>query len=487
MKKLFITAAVFTMMLFGSVINVYAGAANGINDGITVFFDFGGSTIYGWYHVDASKEYSKESGYGFNTTAYNKNVSGTGSECQGNAVRIDKEHLDDVSFNVDVDPGLYEVCIYAGGIENMAVKLEGYPAITNLIYKNAYERVEIPVTDGQLNVSLAPSFGGNVIFDIAGITVKRVGDVSQRKKRVFVCSDSIAAEYTPENLGRPMTDRDRGGWGQMLKYYIPSDLYVHNLSTPGFASQDFIDSGTLDGLLNFMEPGDYILLSYGINDYYTKSAEEFKNSMGEILDAVNAHDGIPIVASEIVKLDDFNSDGYLIPSNVCFADTIKDIAYEHDAAYINIHDRSAWYFSSIGYSDSYNLFWNAWGMKNTVHPNREGAGHIARLIVEECINNNFHDFEGKVQSYGISPDIKLKCHKIGDILMLVNTAPTAKSYKITTKKFENGVEVKSFSQSINLPAYNVLSPDNEVYFETDLSNPSKEVYIEGNGIKLKII
>ncbi|MGN0162638.1 MAG: GDSL-type esterase/lipase family protein [Candidatus Ornithomonoglobus sp.] len=486
-KKLGLLCAAAGLGIFQLASTAYAGACNGIADGITVFFDFGNSTIYGWYNVDATTVYSQDMGFGFNTTQYNRNVAASGSECQTNAVRIDAAHLGEVSFDVDVDPGMYEVCVYSGDIENMGVKLEGHPAMVNLLYSKACQQAEIPVTDGQLNISLMENFSGNKNFDISGITVKRTGDISTRKKRVFICGDSLASEYHPEKISGSLSETVRGGWGQMLKYYIPGSLYVHNLSIPGETSTNFIDKGQLDSVLYFMQPGDYALISYGTNDYSLRTPQEFKDSMGTIIDTIKDAGGIPIVISETIKLDDFNKYGEYIYSDVCYAQESSEVAGEHGVLYIDNHARCGWYFSSIGYKQTCKMFWNAWGTRNLIHPNREGAGHIARLITEQCIDSGVSEFAGVINTYGLSPDIRLKCITEGDDrVILVNTTSEKMTYSITTIKYENEVPVKTYTEKLTLPAYDVRNADNEYIFETELNNPNKRVYVEGNGIKFDL-
>lgn len=483
MKKRYIYAALCTAVLC-TASGIPSAAMTKIADGETLLFDFGGSTD-GWYPVSTESIYSPEAGYGFNTTEYNTAVTGSGTGCQNTAIELDAQRLDDISFNIDVEPGMYEVCIYAGDIENMAAKLEGYPSIMNLMYKNAYQQVEIPVTDGQLNISLMKNFDGNESFGfkLAGISVKRTGDLSTRKKRVFICSDSIAAEYSPDNLDRDMADTDRGGWGQMLRYYIPKSLYVHNLSIPGSCAADFISKKQLDSLVHYMHPGDYALISFGINDFYSKyTPEEFAANIGTIIDAVKNAGGIPVVLSEIAPLSDFDEWGGYTANDVCFAAELPSIAAAHNVPFIDIHSLSASYLGAIGYNASCKLFWNMWNTGiNYVHPNREGAGHIARLIAEQLVNLQYTDFDAGINGYGVSPDMRLKCHIHDDRFTLVNTAPYRMTYRITV----TGTDC-SRSYSVTLPPYNVLAPDNEYDVMLNLSNPDRHTVLSGYGFSLDL-
>lgn len=470
-----------SVMLLGAVTTAYAGVADNLETDSTISFDFGNGGTPGWYQVDASKGYDSLNGFGFSTTEFNSDVKGSGTNCQSTGIKIDNNHLDEVSFDVDLKPGMYEVCIYAGDIESMIARLEGYPAICNLLYKNAYQQVEIPVSDGQLNISFTNPSGANNPFIISGVTIKRTGDLTSRKKRVFVCSDSLAAEYSPDNISGSLSEKDRGGWGQMLRYYIPVSLYVHNLSVPGETAQGFIDHKQLDSLLHFMQPGDYVLLSFGTNDKSQKYGEQFKYTMGNIIDTVKSAGGIPVVISQMISLEGFASDGSYTYRDDCFAAESGQAADEHNVAFIDIHDRSGWYLTSIGYTQAQKLFWNAWGTRNTVHTNREGAGHIARMIVEGLVDKGFSDFGGTVSGYGISPNIRIKCSTNDNSATVINTTPLSMSYTVSIKGPNS-----NYAYPVTLPAYDVRIPEMKTLIYENLLDIENEITLSGNGITIQL-
>lgn len=457
-----------------------------IKTGETLFFDFGENKEDGWIYTPSKTKYSKDTGYGFSMVSFNDNISSPGNNVLSDAVKINRYGSDGVSFNVDLPIGIYELSVYSGDIRYMTIGLEGHPAIINLESPCSEARVEIPVTDGQLNMTFLQGNSGTTM-SVSAMSIKKTGEIDSRKKRVFVCGDSTAATFYPLFMYQPLEEGYRGGWGQMLDNFTPYDLYVHNLSSSGQTAKGFIESGQLDSLLYFMRPGDYAVISYGINDFNEYTGDDFTKYMSEITEKIiNAH-GIPIIAPSVGQLDNISSDGTYKSKDNRFMTEAKNVAEKFDAEFINLHDAAAQYFEAIGYQATKSLYWTQWsGEKDNLHPNRNGAGQLARLFVEECIKCGLADFEGTVTDYGISQDNRLKCNVYKNTLSLINTTPNEMKINVITNNYRNKTLSKSDVVTLTLPPYDVLNAENPCLTETLLYDTNNIIYVVGDNITIPL-
>lgn len=457
-----------------------------IQTGETLLFDFGETKEDGWIYTPSNTKYNKDTGYGFSMISFNDNVPSSGNNVLSDAVKIKKYGNDGVSFNVDLPSGMYEISVYSGNIRYITIGLEGHPAIVNIESPCSEARVEIPVTDGQLNMTFLQGNSGTDM-DISAMSIKKTGEIESRRKRVFVCGDSTAATFYPLFMYQPLEEGYRGGWGQMLENFIPDSLYIHNLSASGQTAKGFIESGQLNSVLYFTEPGDYAVIAYGINDYNEYSADEFTKYMTEITEKIIATGGIPIITSSVGQLDNMSSDGTYTSKDNRFMSEAKAVAQKFNVKYINFHDAAAEFFKAIGYQSTKSLYWTQWnGEKDNLHPNRNGAGQLARLFTEECIKEGLTDFGGAVSDYGLSNDIRLKCSVDKNTVSLINTTPSELKINIITNNYRNKTLSKSDVVSLTLPPYDVLSSENAVVSETLLYDMCNKIYVVGDNITIPL-
>ncbi|MCC8169472.1 MAG: hypothetical protein LIO59_03750, partial [Oscillospiraceae bacterium] len=95
-----------------------------IQDGETLYFDFGANAESGYISVGAMDKYTKDKGYGFNhvSDVYVENVEASGSGILSDAVKFNKTGTkSDATFNVDLPEGLYNIRVYAGDIERISI------------------------------------------------------------------------------------------------------------------------------------------------------------------------------------------------------------------------------------------------------------------------------------------------------------------------------------------------------------------------------
>lgn len=482
---------IFSAVAAAAFINLgaYTAAAADLTDlktGDTLYFDFGSSAEGGWIHVPASTKYNKETGYGFSMISFTQDVTAPGSNVLSDAVKINKYGSDGVSFNIDLPDGMYSLSVYSGNIRYMTIGLEGYPAIINMESSCTEARTEIPVSDGQLNITFLQGNSGTDM-EIAALSITRTGDISERKKRVFVCGDSTAATFYPLLMYQPLEEGYRGGWGQMLQNFLPENLYVHNMSSPGQTAKGFIESGQLDSVLHFIQPDDYVIISYGINDYKTYSSEDYIEYLSAITEKIIDAGGIPLIVSSVGQLDELSPDGSYHSKDDRFISEAKTTAEKYNVRFIDLYTAAADFFQSIGYDASSSLYWTQWnGEKDVVHPNRNGAGQLARLFVKTCIEDGISEFEGILDTNWYYSSQLLNCRTEKNTLFIENTAPYEVSIYLVTNNYRAANLSKSTVQEITLPAYDVVTPPEPVKIETLLYDSCNRIYLMGDNISIPL-
>ncbi len=75
---------------------------------------------------------------------------------------------------------------------------------------------------------------------------------------IFICGDSTAASYKPEQA--PQT-----GWGQALPEILPG-VRVENRAAAGRSSKSFLAEGRLQKIETELRPGDLLLIQFTHND-----------------------------------------------------------------------------------------------------------------------------------------------------------------------------------------------------------------------------
>ena len=144
-------ALAFSGLVFPSSAPLTAGAAQG-----NWKFDLGGRGAAGGFTgVSASDGYNASRGYGFANTGWVENVNASGQGANNDAVKFNSTDGRN-TFNVDLPKGLYRVTVTIGDTFRTSIRMEGMLQMINLTGNNAVETVELPVTDGQLNIQAGP-------------------------------------------------------------------------------------------------------------------------------------------------------------------------------------------------------------------------------------------------------------------------------------------------------------------------------------------
>ena len=247
---------------FGSAVTAGAAQANWK-------FDFGsGGVTSGFTGVSATDGYSASTGYGFAKTGSVSNVNAGGTGAGSDAVAFNDDEAGN-TFLVDLPKGLYEVKVTVGNAPRCSIRLEGMLQMMNLTRLNATETVQIPVTDGQLSIQAVTGIAKGE-RSISAVEITQLNTSGEMKPTVWICGDSTVANYYNQ------ADDAQHGWGQYLKQYINTNVFeVRNQATSGQYAKGFVQGGQFEAIEYYGKPGDYYIISIGINDQTYSNKEEY--------------------------------------------------------------------------------------------------------------------------------------------------------------------------------------------------------------------
>ena len=258
-------AAAASVLLCGALLTVSPVQASQANTEWK--FDFGGgATEKGYIGVSASSDYQSGLGYGFSPGTSVVNVAASGNGALSDAVQFKNSSPNgNYTFCADVPNGLYQVSVWLGNTARTSIAIEGMYQIMNLTGNGAYHTLQVPITDGQLNICACAGKDGNA-FSISALEIKRISEQTHTNPTIWVCGDSTVCNYYPLNSSA------QAGWAQMLPDYVSdSGWQVMNMATSGQCARGFVQGGQFDVIENNGQPGDIYIISIGINDTNAKN------------------------------------------------------------------------------------------------------------------------------------------------------------------------------------------------------------------------
>ncbi|MCR4644508.1 MAG: RICIN domain-containing protein [Oscillospiraceae bacterium] len=354
-----LTAAALTATAFaGMAFPVSAAQANWI-------FDLGGNGAAGGYTgVSASDGYNASRGYGFSGSVNNMTSSGSGANS-------DAVQFTGGTFNVDLPKGLYQVTVTTGDCFRESILVEGMLQMINLTGNNAVESIQVPVTDGQLNISAVAGKDGTK-FSISAIEITQLNTTGEMKPTIWICGDSTVANYYNT------ADTAQHGWGQYLRDYVNTNVFeVRNQASSGQFAKGFYTSGQFDPIKTYGKPGDYYIISIGINDtnknYTTR--DEYIATVNEMVKIAKGK-GMNVI---LVKQQGRHGDLNVNPphSGRWFGGDLDTIGKEQGCTVID--DFNLW--QDFGFSiGGYDAMTEYYAKDDDLHQSKKGAQKNAELI-----------------------------------------------------------------------------------------------------------
>lgn len=120
------------------------------------------------------------------------------------------------------------------------------------------------------------------------------GFSENRDINVYIAGDSLAQDYTEANY-------PQAGWGQMIVNYFDDNVTVNNSAAGGKSTKSFVNEGRLDNILNEIQPGDYLFVSFMHNDQKngagvsTNPNTTYKDYLYKYISAARDKGAIPVI------------------------------------------------------------------------------------------------------------------------------------------------------------------------------------------------
>ncbi|MDE6730527.1 MAG: RICIN domain-containing protein, partial [Oscillospiraceae bacterium] len=335
-------------------------------------FDFGAAgTASGYTGVTASDAYDKSKGYGFADTSHVADVSASGKDANSDAVRFTSTDSGN-TFNVDLPKGLYQITVTTGDTTRTSIRAENMLQLINLTGNNAVETFQIPVTDGQLNIMATEGRAGTY-FSISSIEITQLNTTAEMNPTIWLCGDSTVANYynTP--------DTAQHGWGQFLKNYLPSayaGYEVRNMAASGQYAKGFVDAGQFDAIEAYGKAGDYYIISIGINDTNYSNADEYYQTVTDMVKRAKAKGMTVILVKQQGRRSDLNRDKLL--SGRWFGGQMDQIGTEQNVKVIDLF--TPW--QDFGLSLGFDAMGEYYATDDDLHQSKTGSMKLASLMAE---------------------------------------------------------------------------------------------------------
>lgn len=164
--------------------------------------------------------------------------------------------------------------------------------------------------------------------------------------RIFIAGDSTAADYPAERAPQI-------GWGQTLRYFIHDPNLIQNRAVNGRSSKSFIDEGKWSALMDEVQPGDVVLISFGHNDSRDDAPERFADPRTTYFDNlvrfakdVRSRRGTPIILSPAARR--LWEGPAMVETHGLYRESAKLAAKEIGATYVDLAQLSLDYFEVLG-------------------------------------------------------------------------------------------------------------------------------------------
>ncbi|MBR3742615.1 MAG: rhamnogalacturonan acetylesterase [Clostridia bacterium] len=205
---------------------------------------------------------------------------------------------------------------------------------------------------------------------------------------IFVCGDSTAASYKPEEA--PIT-----GWGQVLGEFIPG-IRVENRAMGGRSTKSFLSEGRLQRIETEIQPGDLLLIQFTHNDTsdlvwrHTDPWTSFYHNLEIYVDTAILHGAQPVLMTPICRR--YWRNGKLLESHGEYPNVIRTLARQRSVPLIDLYEQGIRLIREMGDAESRKLFlytepgiYPAYpdGSADDTHTQRAGAAFYARMTAEK--------------------------------------------------------------------------------------------------------
>lgn len=126
---------------------------------------------------------------------------------------------------------------------------------------------EVPVTQPSAEPTVTPAPSATPAPEVSQEPLVQPED--NASGHVWIAGDSIAADHSPHNEAN---DRSTIGWGVIIGRYFSEDVVIHNTAISSKSSKSFIQEPEYQEIMEGMQAGDYLIISFGHNDEFPELA-----------------------------------------------------------------------------------------------------------------------------------------------------------------------------------------------------------------------
>ena len=207
--------------------------------------------------------------------------------------------------------------------------------------------------------------------------------------QIFICGDSTAAAYRPEETLMV-------GWGQLLGDRLPG-MDIINLAMAGRSTRTFLAENRLQPAAEHARPGDLMLIQFAHNDENEKKPEryaapwtEFSDNLRFFVRFAREREMVPVFLTPICMR--IWENGKLQPTHGEYPAAMRTVAEEMKVPLIDLYTESFRIVETLGEEGSKELFMHVApgedpaapeGAQDNAHTRREGAERFAAYAARE--------------------------------------------------------------------------------------------------------
>ncbi|MCZ2835966.1 pectinesterase family protein [Modestobacter sp. VKM Ac-2985] len=246
----------------------------------------------------------------------------------------------------------------------------------------------VPVgSTGWYRVTAVDVTGNESAAATASATVTE-GSGETRPLSVFVIGDSTASVYQAN-------EGPRTGWGQALGLFTTENATVVDYAKSGASSKDYYDSGLFDRTLAEIQPGDFLLISFGHNDQkdddpsrYTDPYGTYQEYLQRYIDGARAAGATPVLVTSVERRR-FDEAGVAKTTHGEYPAAMRALAAEQGVAVVDLTAMSTDLWNELGPEGTKDYFLHVEpgeypnypdGRADDTHFQARGAIELARIV-----------------------------------------------------------------------------------------------------------
>jgi lysophospholipase L1-like esterase len=172
-----------------------------------------------------------------------------------------------------------------------------------------------------------------------------------------------------------------GAWGMQFPRWFKPPVVIANYAESGESAASFIGELREAKLMSVVQPGDYILIQFGINDR-AAGLDRFRTAMEQLVADAKAKGAIPVlVTSQNLRTGFWGPDGKGQQTLGEFPRVMWQMAIDDKTGYIDLNSMSIPLFEAIGQENLPKAFVDG------THQNDYGSYEVAKCVVQACIDH----------------------------------------------------------------------------------------------------